>query len=138
MRFTYSHRCEAVAANGDRATALYTEDLLSYVWECWQERWERYCKANSQAPETVVVQQVVREQELTCYRLTKREEKRLRLEEAEGDSAPPRSARWAPASPTIQRSSAWPIEPSSDNRASGTIPLYRAAKVNGSVPQLAV
>jgi hypothetical protein len=129
MRFTYSHRCEAVAANGDRATALYTEGLLSYVWECWQELWERYCKANSQAPETVVVQQIARQQELICYRLTKREEKRLRLEGAEGDSAPPRSARWAPAGPTIQRSGAWPVEPSSDNRASGTLYLAKERAV---------
>ncbi|WP_302140996.1 type I restriction endonuclease subunit R [Halomonas alkalicola] len=47
----------------DRTTALYTEDLLGYVREAWPERWEKFCKANPQAPESVFVQKVVRELE---------------------------------------------------------------------------
>ncbi|MDR5873440.1 type I restriction endonuclease subunit R [Vreelandella gomseomensis] len=51
-------------ANGfDRTSALYTEDLLGYVQEAWPERWEKFCKANPQAPEAVFVQKVVRELE---------------------------------------------------------------------------
>lgn len=45
----------------DRANALYTEDLLAYMQEAWPERWEKFCKANPQAPETVLAQKVVRE-----------------------------------------------------------------------------
>lgn len=49
-------------ANGyDRASALYTEDLLGYIREAWPERWEKFCKNNPQAPEQVLVQKVVRE-----------------------------------------------------------------------------
>src|SRR5690625_3522769 len=51
------------AAGYDRASALYTEDLLGYVREAWPERWEKFCKANPQAPEQVFVQKVVRELE---------------------------------------------------------------------------
>lgn len=52
---------EIGAANGyDHATALYTQDLLGYAWEAWPKCWERFCKANSQAPETMVVQEAVR------------------------------------------------------------------------------
>ncbi|MYL22623.1 type I restriction endonuclease subunit R [Halomonas alkaliantarctica] len=47
----------------DRATALYTEDLLGYVQDAWPERWEKFCKANPQASEQVFVQKVVRELE---------------------------------------------------------------------------
>lgn len=55
---------EAGPASGyDRASALYTEDLLGYVREAWPERWEKFCKANPQAPEQVFVQKVVRELE---------------------------------------------------------------------------
>ena len=51
-------------ANGyDRFSALYTEDLLSYVKEAWPERWEKFCKANPQSSEQVFVQKVVRELE---------------------------------------------------------------------------
>jgi type I restriction enzyme, R subunit len=50
-----------VASGYDRASALYTEDLLGYVREAWPERWEKFCKANPQAPESVFVQKVVRE-----------------------------------------------------------------------------
>jgi len=53
---------KAGAASGyDRTTALYTEDLLGYVREAWPERWEKFCKANPQAPEQVFVRKVVRE-----------------------------------------------------------------------------
>lgn len=51
------------ASGYDRATALYTEDLLGYVQEAWPERWEKFCKANPQASEQVFVQKVVRELE---------------------------------------------------------------------------
>lgn len=51
------------ASGYDRTTALYTEDLLSYVKEAWPERWEKFCKANPQSSETVFVQKVVRELE---------------------------------------------------------------------------
>ena len=52
------------AASGyDRNTALYTEDLLGYVKEAWPERWEKFCKNNPQASESVFVQKVVRELE---------------------------------------------------------------------------
>ena len=51
------------ASGYDRASALYTEDLLGYVREAWPERWEKFCKANPQAPEQVFVQKVVRELE---------------------------------------------------------------------------
>jgi len=51
------------ASGYDRASALYTEDLLGYVQEAWPERWEKFCKANPQAPETVFVSKVVRELE---------------------------------------------------------------------------
>ncbi|WP_282039360.1 type I restriction endonuclease subunit R [Halomonas alimentaria] len=55
---------EAGPASGfERASALYTEDLLGYVREAWPERWEKFCKANPQAPEQVFVQKVVRELE---------------------------------------------------------------------------
>jgi len=47
----------------ERTSALYTEDLLSYVQEAWPERWEKFCKANPQAPESVFVKKVVRELE---------------------------------------------------------------------------
>jgi type I restriction enzyme, R subunit len=51
------------ASGYDRTTALYTEDLLGYVREAWPERWEKFCKANPQAPEQVFVKKVVRELE---------------------------------------------------------------------------
>ncbi|MBA2780070.1 type I restriction endonuclease subunit R [Billgrantia kenyensis] len=51
------------ASGYDRASALYTEDLLGYVREAWPERWEKFCKANPQASEQVFVQKVVRELE---------------------------------------------------------------------------
>ncbi|WP_355660382.1 type I restriction endonuclease subunit R [Halomonas salifodinae] len=51
------------ASGYDQASALYTEDLLGYVKEAWPERWEKFCKANPQAPEQVFVQKVVRELE---------------------------------------------------------------------------
>jgi len=51
------------ASGYDRASALFTEDLLGYVREAWPERWEKFCKANPQAPEQVFVQKVVRELE---------------------------------------------------------------------------
>ncbi|XKF14940.1 DEAD/DEAH box helicase family protein [Halomonas sp. BLK-85] len=51
------------ASGYERATALYTEDLLGYVQEAWPERWDKFCKANPQASEQVFVQKVVRELE---------------------------------------------------------------------------
>ncbi|MDT0502579.1 type I restriction endonuclease [Halomonas sp. PAR7] len=51
------------ASGFERTSALYTEDLLGYVREAWPERWEKFCKANPQAPEQVFVQKVVRELE---------------------------------------------------------------------------
>lgn len=47
----------------DRATALYTEDLLGYMQDVWPERWEKFCKANLQASAQVFAQKVVRELE---------------------------------------------------------------------------
>jgi len=59
-----AHGWKAGTAGGyDRTAALYTEDLLGYVREAWPERWEKFCKANPQAPEQVFVQKVVRELE---------------------------------------------------------------------------
>ncbi|EWG99935.1 hypothetical protein [Halomonas sp. BC04] len=49
------------ASGYDCASALYTEDLLGYVKEAWPDRWEKFCKANPQAPEQVFVKKVVRE-----------------------------------------------------------------------------
>ncbi|SEL16171.1 type I restriction endonuclease subunit R [Ectothiorhodospira marina] len=51
------------ASGYDRASALYTEDLLGYIQDAWPERWEKFCKANPQAPDKVLVQKVVRELE---------------------------------------------------------------------------
>ena len=51
------------ASGYDRASALYTKDLLGYVQEAWPERWEKFCKANPQAPESVFVKKLVRELE---------------------------------------------------------------------------
>ncbi|WP_460539940.1 type I restriction endonuclease subunit R, partial [Halomonas garicola] len=52
------------AASGyDRASALYTEDLLGYVQDAWPERWKQFCKANPQAPERAFIQRTVRELE---------------------------------------------------------------------------
>ncbi|MDN6298559.1 MAG: DEAD/DEAH box helicase family protein [Halomonas sp.] len=52
------------AASGyDRKNALYTEDLLGYVQDAWPERWDKFCKANPQAPEQAFVQKTVRELE---------------------------------------------------------------------------
>ncbi|MEQ7869864.1 DEAD/DEAH box helicase family protein [Chromohalobacter salexigens] len=47
----------------DRATALYTEDVIAYQREAWPERWEKFCQANPRAPETVLIQKLVRELE---------------------------------------------------------------------------
>lgn len=49
------------ASGYDRASALYTEDLLGYVQQAWPERWDKFCKANPQSSEQVFVQKVVRE-----------------------------------------------------------------------------
>ena len=59
-----AHGWKTGTASGyDRASALYTEDLLGYAREAWPERWEKFCKTNPQAPEQVFVQKVVRELE---------------------------------------------------------------------------
>ncbi|MFJ4248717.1 type I restriction endonuclease subunit R [Pseudomonas sp. NPDC089741] len=63
---------DALAAQGwlvgttsgyDRRTALYTEDVLGYFKDAWPERWDKFTKANPNAPEDVLVQKVVRELE---------------------------------------------------------------------------
>lgn len=73
---------------GSRETRFQQNIVEAMViggWGSWSERWERFCKANSQAPGTMVVQGAIPKGACTHYRLTKREEKRLRLKEAEGD-----------------------------------------------------
>ncbi|WP_438766583.1 type I restriction endonuclease subunit R [Kushneria sp. TE3] len=45
----------------DRASALYTQDLVAYQQEAWPERWRTFCKANPRDSETALVQKVVRE-----------------------------------------------------------------------------
>ncbi|MCR9186630.1 MAG: DEAD/DEAH box helicase family protein [Halieaceae bacterium] len=49
------------ASGYDRATALYTEDLLAFVQEAYPDRWEKYCKNNPQDPAGALVKAVVRE-----------------------------------------------------------------------------
>ncbi len=51
------------AGGYDRRSALYTEDLLAYFKEAWPERWDKFSRANPNAPEAVLVQKVVRELE---------------------------------------------------------------------------
>ncbi|WP_223453264.1 MULTISPECIES: type I restriction endonuclease subunit R [unclassified Pseudomonas] len=51
------------ASGYDRHTALYTEDVLDYFKEAWPERWDKFAKANPNAPEEVLVQKLVRELE---------------------------------------------------------------------------
>ncbi|MCU1718859.1 type I restriction endonuclease subunit R [Pseudomonas sp. 5P_3.1_Bac2] len=51
------------ASGYDRRTALYTEDFLGYFKEAWPERWDKFAKANSNNPESVLVQKLVRELE---------------------------------------------------------------------------
>jgi len=51
------------ASGYDRRTALYTEDVLGYFKDAWPERWEKFAKANPNAPEEVLVQKLVRELE---------------------------------------------------------------------------
>lgn len=48
------------ASGYDRRTALYTEDLLGYFKDAWPDRWEKFSKANPNAPESVLVQKIVR------------------------------------------------------------------------------
>ncbi|AZE41887.1 Type I restriction-modification system, restriction subunit R [Pseudomonas chlororaphis subsp. aureofaciens] len=47
----------------DRRTALYTEDVLGYFKDAWPERWDKFTKANPNAPEDLLVQKLVRELE---------------------------------------------------------------------------
>lgn len=47
----------------DRRSALYTEDVLGYFKEAWPERWDKFVKANSNNPDDVLVQKLVRELE---------------------------------------------------------------------------
>ncbi|WEK08115.1 MAG: DEAD/DEAH box helicase family protein [Candidatus Pseudomonas colombiensis] len=47
----------------DRRTALYTEDVLGYFKDAWPERWDKFAKANPNAPEDVLIQKLVRELE---------------------------------------------------------------------------
>ena len=51
------------ASGYDRRTALYTEDVLGYFKDAWPERWDKFAKANPNAPEDVLVQKLVRELE---------------------------------------------------------------------------
>ncbi|TWC50930.1 type I restriction enzyme R subunit [Pseudomonas sp. SJZ080] len=51
------------ASGYDRRTALYTEDVLGYLKDAWPERWDKFAKANPNAPEEVLVQKLVRELE---------------------------------------------------------------------------
>ena len=51
------------ASGYDRRTALYTEDFLGYFKDAWPERWDKFSKANPNAPEEVLVQKLVRELE---------------------------------------------------------------------------
>lgn len=51
------------ASGYDRRTALYTEDALGYFKDAWPERWEKFAKANSNNPNQVLVQKLVRELE---------------------------------------------------------------------------
>tara|TARA_R100001480_G_scaffold15858_1_gene24749 strand:- start:986 stop:4171 length:3186 start_codon:yes stop_codon:yes gene_type:complete len=49
------------ASGYDRTTALYTEDLLTFVQEAYPDRWEKFCKNNPQDPAGALVKAVVRE-----------------------------------------------------------------------------
>ncbi|WP_458736893.1 type I restriction endonuclease subunit R [Pseudomonas chlororaphis] len=51
------------ASGYDRRTALYTEDALGYFKDAWPERWDKFAKANPNAPEDVLIQKLVRELE---------------------------------------------------------------------------
>lgn len=51
------------ASGYDRRTALYTEDVLGYFKDAWPERWDKFAKANPNAPEDVLIQKLVRELE---------------------------------------------------------------------------
>lgn len=51
------------ASGYDRRTALYTEDVLGYYKDAWSERWDKFVKANPNAPEEVLIQKLVRELE---------------------------------------------------------------------------
>jgi type I restriction enzyme R subunit len=51
------------ASEYDKANALYPEDLTGYFKEAWPERWDKFVKANPQAPENVLIQKTVRELE---------------------------------------------------------------------------
>ena len=44
----------------DKATALYTEDLLAYFQTAWPDRWEKLCKNNPRDPEAVLIQKTAR------------------------------------------------------------------------------
>lgn len=49
------------ASGYDRATALYTEDLLAYFKDAYPDRWDKFCKNNPQRPEQSLIKAVVRE-----------------------------------------------------------------------------
>ncbi|MFL1528015.1 type I restriction endonuclease subunit R [Pseudomonas sp. O230] len=51
------------ACGYDRRTALYTEDVVGYFKDAWPERWDKFAKANPNAPEEVLIQKLVRELE---------------------------------------------------------------------------
>ncbi|VVP35259.1 type I restriction endonuclease subunit R [Pseudomonas fluorescens] len=52
-----------LASGYDRRTALYTEDVLGYFKDAWPESWDKFAKANPNAPEDVLIQKLVREME---------------------------------------------------------------------------
>jgi len=61
---------DSLAANGwlvgsargyDRATALYTEDVVGYYQDAHPQQWERFCKHNGQNPEAALIRAVTRE-----------------------------------------------------------------------------
>lgn len=49
------------ASGYDRARALYTEDLITFVQEAYPDRWEKFGKNNPKAPEEALTEAVVRE-----------------------------------------------------------------------------
>ncbi|HCD56559.1 DEAD/DEAH box helicase family protein [Haliea sp.] len=51
------------ASGYDRTTALYTEDLLTFVQEAYPGRWQKFCKNNPQDPAGALIKAVVRELE---------------------------------------------------------------------------
>jgi type I restriction enzyme, R subunit len=53
------------SAGYNPTTALYTEDLLTYVQTAWPDRWQKLCKTNPSDPASLLIQQTVRALEKT-------------------------------------------------------------------------